>query len=325
MRKKIILIVLLLVLLIGLAAIKYRSGKRTPQIVDKQINLESIYKIPDNVSYRTSENVCKFKPSNNYPSLKFQTLDEKQIKFIAERFKLTTNPVKGRVNGQIISIWNEKNANVNIIPFPAKVEYFNKIPKVTNGRKTESELIELAKKHLNEYVETEYELAKIDYQQKGNLDVFTKTNFENADLIKLTMTLKNLDENIYVLPDFKPITEVILFPDGEISSLSFYLFDSLPGQNKYDLLKCPDEVLKNISSSTILSLSDKSEGVYDNLDPKNIRSVSIQDISLVYLVEPTSENPEYEVKPYFEVLGTVQTTGMFNGSKALIYLNAAKN
>lgn len=305
--------------------IKIRQLNNKPAEITNLQKIDSGINIPQSANIKTSGNVCNFNPSNNYPSLKFSKLDDEQIKTLAKMFNLNTAPFKGRAGGQIVSIWNDNNVNVNILPNPAKVEFFNKIPQPRQEKINENEIKNKALEYLKKYTETDYVIQKIEYLQNGSLDVYTKSNFDSARLVAVTMTIRGLNENIYVLPEFKPLAEVKMFPDGQLSSLAFYFFENSADQKKYSILKCPDEVLKNISNAKILSINKDSEGVYDNLDPKNISSIIIQNVNLVYLVEPNNNDEESTVKPYFEVEGTIQTAGKFNNSSALIYLYASNN
>lgn len=290
-----------------------------------EITIDSVY--PNVPPLTPSENTqCNFSSNQNkFLSFKISEISEEKAKSIASKYTLVDSYRKGKTpNNKLVYAWNNKEINLTIYEYPARIYLINKQRPKISQKKTDSELLQIANEKIMQITSQKLKLFSTEYltEPKDNSNFYIEVPKEKARLIRFKFTHQDSNNRIVIMPDNEDIAEVILFSDGQLHSFSLYLLEKLEEINTYEILSCPSDITKNISSAKVISVKENQELLYDTLDYNSIKYIVTNKVDLVELVD-TSNNKTAAI-PYFLIRGNVQTKESRQNIEATIYINAIK-
>lgn len=331
-RKKVVILVVFVVLLFiyifsirkgGTSETATKQFIKPPEVQNYfgnsyKINLETSKKdfiFPEELPYLKQNKLPPF--SNEY------------INSISKNNSFNSDPIeiKDATFGKFY-IWNNDKHSLFLYPAIRKIKIspsYNPTDEVKSAidqKLTNEEYINLSKDILINKLELDSKklkylnTIKLEYSEEA--EVFKPTEDVSFDVTQLNFYLSTAEYPIYLLNGQDSQIYLNFTKTGGLLNLEAYLYsDYTPSDIKYRLRNF-DEVKNSIKESVILNL-DKATTNLPDLDSNDIKDVSINKISLIYLLEGYETDI---IQPVFLLEGTSLVTGFSTRIPVTMYLPA---
>lgn len=258
-------------------------------------------------------------------SYALETITLEKAKDLAQNLGFTTEvAVFDDLNEGKKYYWTTDREFLIITPSIGKVKYginATEVPSVENKNLTDNEIANIAEVFLKNFL-SEKNLKNTlisPLRENSSSEGFSQTTKPRADLFQANFTYDiSSFEMLTIDPSF-PLVFARVLPDGSVYSAEAVLFASLTeSQTKFEL-KNFEDFSSSLSEASLITLTDDYLNISD-LTIQNIKSVEIDKISLVYLLDQYSSKV---LQPVFLLEGDVSVTGS-SANRALLYMPAIK-
>lgn len=230
------------------------------------------------------------------------------------------------VNEGVKYFWSDDKSSLVATPKTGKIKFNLSspgVPVVANKQLTDGSIMQIATDFLvnsaiveKEKIKTISIVPQKENFLSGGLETTTR---EKAKVFQVNFTYTITDYEILTIDPSAPLIFVQILPDGSVYSMEAVRLKNISKSQTLYELKSYEDLKSSLNEARLISLLNDYINISD-LAPEDIKSINIDKIELVYLLDSYSSK---KLQPVFLLEGSAEVVGS-TANKALLYLPAIK-
>ena len=327
-KKKILLVLgILAIAFLFVAYFFLKQKEEQPVLPPPKPQIPSYFKGILPIQLTITEKEFEFPSESPVLSFTVDSISKNEASEIAKKLGFEKEPGEFEdINEGIKYFWSDDKSSLVATPKTGKIK-FNlsspKVPVVANKQLTDSSITQIATDFLVNSAIVEREKIKLTsiIPQKENFPSggLETTTREKAKVFQVSFTYTITDYEILTIDPSAPLIFVQILPDGSVYSMEAVRLKNISKSQTLYELKSYEDLKSSLNEARLISLLNDYINISD-LAPEDIKSINIDKIELVYLLDSYSSK---ELQPVFLLEGPAEVVGS-TANKALLYLPAIK-
>lgn len=327
-KKKILLVLgILAIAFLFVAYFFLKQKEEQPVLPPPKPQIPSYFKGILPIQLIITEKEFEFPSESPVLSFTVDSISKNEASEIAKKLGFEKEPGEFEdINEGIKYFWSDDKSSLVATPKTGKIK-FNlsspKVPVVANKQLTDSSITQIATDFLVNSAIVEREKIKLTsiIPQKENFPSggLETTTREKAKVFQVSFTYTITDYEILTIDPSTPLIFVQILPDGLVYSMEAVRLKNISKSQTLYELKSYEDLKSSLNEARLISLLNDYINISD-LAPEDIKSINIDKIELVYLLDSYSSK---ELQPVFLLEGPAEVVGS-TANKALLYLPAIK-